>query len=351
MGKISSIEWLNGGHSASPWHGCAEVHEGCDRCYARTMAKRNPGTLGVWGKGGTRVRSASFWDNCRRWNKAAEKAGVVQSVFPSICDPFESWDGPILAPDGERWHYYEPRRGWLKFPAYMNEQPGARFATMDDLRRDLFSVIDACPWLRFYLLTKRPQNILKMWGVPEVTPEASAFLGFMQSQFGKAVVYRPNVYLLTSVSNQETANAMIPPLLECSDLVPVLGISAEPLLGPVNLERWIGPSSRIGKIGWAIVGGESGNGARDCDVSWIRSLVQQCKTANVPVFVKQLGSNPTEIIKNSFFDAIGTENHPPRKAHHEQRRMNLKHDKGGDLSEWPEDLRVRQYPTEKAVPA
>src|ERR1019366_7497597 len=101
MATETNISWAD--HTASPWYGCAHAtfvdadgkeksHVGCLSCYAETMSKRNPGTLGVWGKNGTRVMSASFHKNCLRWNREAERDGVVRSVFPSICDPFEQRD-------------------------------------------------------------------------------------------------------------------------------------------------------------------------------------------------------------------------------------------------------------------
>lgn len=94
MGETTKIEWCD--HTASPWYGCAHVHAGCDHCFAEAMAKRNPATLGTWGEGGARVQSKSFAANCRKWNKQANEHGVIESVFPSLCDPFE--DHPALVP-------------------------------------------------------------------------------------------------------------------------------------------------------------------------------------------------------------------------------------------------------------
>lgn len=90
-------------------------------------------------------------------------------------------------------------------------------------------------------------------------------------------------------------------------------------------------------ISWTIVGGESGPGARPCDVAWIRAIKEQCQSAGVPVFVKQLGSKPFS--------------EPDRIIHRKstQKLSNgfyrfLTDGKGGDWSEWPEDLRVREFP-------
>lgn len=354
MAEATKIQWCD--HSASPWHGCSEVHAGCDNCYARTMAKRNPATLGVWGANGTRVRSATFSEKCRRWNAQAEKAGVVRSVFPSICDPFEDWQGPILDARGQKLGYTN-----IKYPFWPYYVIGAispedgRLVTMADLRRDLFATIDACQWLRFLLLTKRPDNVLRMW------PSADMF-----DPESEHKAYWSNVWLLTSVSDQLTAYAMIPELLKCRDLCPVLGVSLEPMLGPVVL-----PQSflALGQRAWVIVGGESGQGARPCDAAWVRSIIKQCKAASVPVFTKQLGAYVVDR-NDAGFEAehwtyadgpnaglpveIGAWPTPERIEHDLSGyrdgyqgapvRVHLSDKKGGDPAEWPADLRVRELP-------
>jgi protein gp37 len=74
-------------------------------------------------------------------------------------------------------------------------------------------------------------------------------------------------------------------------------------------------------LSWVIVGGESGPGARPCDLAWVRSVVRQCQAAGVPVFVKQLGANARV---NGVVQSL--------------------HKKGGRPEEWPADLRVREFP-------
>lgn len=91
-------------------------------------------------------------------------------------------------------------------------------------------------------------------------------------------------------------------------------LSVEPLLGPVDLPTMQG-------LALVVIGGESHQGkarARPCATSWIRSIIRQCREANVKVFVKQLGSAP---------DGLA-----------------LKDAHGGDMNEWPEDLRIREMP-------
>lgn len=299
MGIHSKIEWLNGGHTASPWYGCAHVHAGCDNCYAETLSKRNPGTLGIWGADGTRVKSKSFISSLRKWNREAEAAGKIVSVFPSLCDPFE--DRPELEP-------------W---------------------RREMFEVIDQCPHVRLMLLTKRPGNVPAMWPLEKI-PGTSGLWGQQ---------HRRNVWLLASVSDQASMDTLFPELARCRGLVPVLGLSAEPLLGPIDMSTSLGIiRDRRGnwaiespsQLNWVIVGGESGPGCRIMNVEWARSVVSQCKAANVACFVKQLGGFPTDIDDE---DLRYMAKHPDV-----YRIQSVKDKKGGEPDEWPAGLNVRQFP-------
>jgi protein gp37 len=165
-------------------------------------------------------------------------------------------------------------------------------------------VIEATPCLDWLLLTKRPQHIMAM--LPE---------RWTQQELPT------NLWIGVSVEDQATANTRIPHLLHVPARVRFL--SCEPLLGPVDLHEagamehvgpgWPGANSLIG---WVIVGGESGSQARPMHPYWARSLRDQCQVAVVPFFLKQMG---------------GTR------------------DKGGNLSEIPADLRIREFPNETAV--
>lgn len=135
----------------------------------------------------------------------------------------------------------------------------------------------------------------------------------------------PNVWLGVSVEDKERADKRIPELQATPAAVRFL--SVEPLLGPVGIRPYL-EWSATGGIDWVIVGGESGPGARPCDVAWIRSIVAQCKAAGVPCFVKQLGAKPR-----------GPEQSVPDWV----ARLNSK---GGNWEQWPEDLRVREMPGE-----
>lgn len=343
MAENSKIQWTH--HTFNPWRGCQKVSPGCQHCYAETMSKRNPGTLGIWGPNGTRVvASESQWKLPHKWNREAEAAGERRRVFcASLADVFED-----IGSD-----YVCDTRGHAIYRAFegaenSNDAADHYRVGLDHIRQRLFSVIDETPWLDWLLLTKRPENILRM--VPLFDAEDPA-------------EWWPNVWIGTSVENQEQANARIPELLQVPAAVRFL--SMEPLLGPVDLtnvddstsegvwldclsgvfsrdrknSREITPDGITGDriINWVIVGGESGPGARPCDLEWIRSIRDQCKGAGVSVFVKQLGANAVT--------------YNPTGSYRQDTpcRLTFRDRKGGELLEWPKDLRVRELPTTEGV--
>ena len=308
MGNNTKIQWCH--HSFNPWIGCSKVHEGCANCYADVdFANRRKRV--VWGPNGTRSITRT-WNDPVKWNKAAQREGERRRVFcASLADVFEDWRGSFIEADGS--------------PA-VHHQHGHRW-TMDQLRRRLFGLMESTPSLDYLILTKRPENIFDMWPVDEKTG--------LRKYFG-------NVWLGTSVSSVRTAEKMIPHLMSCRQLVPVLFLSMEPLLECVQLSRvavdlgnnFFGtPFSVVSSpefeerqwpsIDWVIVGGESGNFPRPCAVEWIRVVVNDCREANVPCFVKQLGAMAFENDRRlSFVNSV----------------------KGGDPSEWPTDIAVREFP-------
>jgi len=151
----------------------------------------------------------------------------------------------------------------------------------------------------------------------------------------------PNVWIGASVEDQDRADDRIQWLLNTPAAVRFL--SCEPLLGPVDIAGWMGDygelqgGPHVGRqtIDWVIVGGESGPRCRPCNVDWIRSIVSQCQSAGVPVFVKQLGGFPTDINEDLRY----MQKHP-----NVYRIQSVKDKKGGDPSEWPLGLEVRQFP-------
>ena len=310
MGVNSKIEWTD--HTFNPWIGCTKVSAGCTNCYAEAMMDKRLGRV-EWGDLGTRSRtSAAYWKKPLAWNKK----------LMSKCRAGCGWRGDLDTAhiDEERWHRC-PACGSKTVPTRARVFCASLadvFEDRDELvpwRDDLFALIDATPHLDWLLLTKRPENVEKMWPM---------------HTFEDNVSFRGNVWLGTSVENQEQADMRIPELLKI--LVPVRFLSCEPLLDEVDLFNVDGDISvAMGERGtplfpadvidWVIVGGESGHNARRFDLSWACTIVEDCEDVGVPVFVKQFGENP-ECVPCGY-TITG---------------------KGGDWNEWPLELRVRQFP-------
>jgi protein gp37 len=226
LGKSTAIEWTD--HTFNPWWGCTKVSPACDHCYAEAWDKRTGGRH--WGPHAERrTFGDKHWSEPLHWDRVAAAAGIQRRVFcASMADVFDN-----AAPDGARDRLWQVIR---------------------DTRR-----------LDWQLLTKRPQNIGKM----------------LPSDWGEGYA---NVWLGTTVENQEEADRRIPHLLSVAARVRFL--SCEPLLGPISLRAgW-----HYGKLHWIIAGGESGRGARPSNPEWFRSLRDQCVSAGLAFHFKQWGN-------------------------------------------------------------
>ena len=176
-------------------------------------------------------------------------------------------------------------------------------------REDLCRLIEDCRNLTWQLLTKRPQNYRRLF------PK-----GWLASN--------PHVWAGTTVGTPDGL-WRIDALKGCG--AETLFLSAEPLLAALpTLGEYLDGILQV------IVGGESGPGSRPCNVAWIRDIVGQCKSAGVAAFVKQMGAY-----------CVGDPDEFPSAIHDEgdgHRHFRLKDRKGADPAEWPEDLRVREFP-------
>lgn len=298
MARNSHIQWTD--HTFNPWTGCTKVSPGCLHCYAESWSKRSG--IVEWGKGKPRRRtSTQLWNQVRKWNREASfemenlKAGVAAGA--SIERPARP---RVFCASLADWLDDEVPIEWLK---------------------DLLCLIAECPALDFLLLTKRPQNF---------AARIAAVADGWQSSCELAVwwdrgVAPENVWLGTTVEDQARADDRIWRLL----LIPakIRFLSCEPLLGRVDLIRTAGDPPNSGfavtdgfgrfdgediGIHWVIAGGESGPGCRPMDMDWAQLLKDQCAAAGVAFFMKQLGGAS---------------------------------EKRGQLSDFPESLRVREFPS------
>lgn len=265
MGEKTGIEWAH--HTFNPVIGCTKVSDGCRNCYAEQSiaAKMRKGGPVEWGPRGLRQRtSKGYWRQPARWDAQAARDGVRRRVFcASLSDVFE---GPETMSAESR--------------------PVVRQARLD-LLYEVFST----PNLDWLLLTKRPENV--MCQLEEAlldTPDeflARWICGWLDGEAPK------NVWVGTSVENQQAADERIPHLLKIPAVVRFL--SMEPLLGPVELACTGTGDALFGDgnfVDWVIVGGESGPNARPMHPDWVRALLHQCHSLHHPIsfFFKQWGA-------------------------------------------------------------
>ena len=313
MGDHSKIEWTDA--TWNPIRGCSAVSPGCANCYAATVAARFNGP-------GMPYEGLATRDPRPRWT------GEVRLVPEHLADPL-------------RWQ--RPRR------VFVNSMSDLFHESLPfEIIAAIFGVMAAAERHVFQVLTKRPARMLEWFEWYEGSSGfggGSAFAAvFAAREHGVDVGWPcydsvrratfepawplPNVWLGVSAEDQQRANERIPLLLKCP--AAVRWVSAEPLLGSLWIvprlyrhadERLcgLGGCEKCRRLDWVVVGGESGPGARLCDVAWIGSVVEQCAAAGVPVV--QHPMDPEALLAGGLADR-----------------------KGGDPEEWPDSLRVRQMP-------
>lgn len=262
MGENSGISWTT--HTFNAYEGCEKVSPGCKHCYAENRNNRYHAGA-HWGPAATTprlLRSPAYWNQPRKWNKAALAAGERHRVFSaSLSDVFED------------------------------------HSMVGEARARLFRTVEECPALDWLLLTKRPENIMRL---------------VHESWRG---AFPANVWMGTTAEDEAYLMSRLPHLAAVPARVRFL--SVEPQLEYVDVT----PALDAG-INWVITGGESGPKARPYHAEWATAIVRQCEAWGVAPFVKQMGSN----------------------AHRGRERMKLADRAGADPTEWPEDLRVQRFP-------
>ena len=321
MSANTTIAWTD--MSWNPIRGCSRVSSGCKHCYAESLAGRFSGR-GQPYEGLVRKTTTGF-----RWT------GFVALISKDL-------DLPL------RWK--KPRR---IFVASMSDpfHGGVPDAFLDQM----FAVMALADQHQFQLLTKRPERMrayLSDADLPQrlrhiAVPHSNGSNSYLGQTFATTPGCwpLPHLWCGVSVENQATADQRIPWLLQTPAVVRF--VSYEPALEVVHFNMladgswhdpegaqyydalrgtswWSNGDHGVAGPGldWIICGGESGPKARPCEVAWLRNTVQECQVAGVACFVKQLGSYPRGWSGLQFV-----------------------HDrKGADPSEWPDDLRVQQFP-------
>jgi protein gp37 len=162
----------------------------------------------------------------------------------------------------------------------------------DDYIRQVFAVMRAAHWHTFQVLAKRAGRLRRL---------------------GPTLSWSPNIWIGVSIEND-----LVAPRADALRGLPaeVCYLSCEPFLGAL-------PSLNLAGIHWVITGGESGPGARPCDLDGVRNLRDRCMTSGVAFFHKQMGT------------VWAKSNHLKQDTH------------GSNMDNWPADLRIRQFPVQE----
>ena len=178
----------------------------------------------------------------------------------------------------------------------------------DQWRDEAWAVIRETPQHSWQILTKRPERI------SECLPADWGQYGYSNTWLGVSIANENEKHRLGTLQRIKSPESRF-----------LTFLSIEPLISPVD---FLNCDEKLRKdfsnINWVIIGGESGNSYgkyryRECQLEWIEGIVEQCKEFEIPVFVKQLGT-------------------------HLAKQMVLKDWVGGEPMEWPENLKIRQFP-------
>lgn len=367
------IQWVRNedgsqGRTWNPLRGCSLESAGCTHCYAmRTAFRFNGPGKAFEGLTRARVSLGPVW------------TGEVRPQPDMLGDPL-TWATPTTVFANSMSDLFHP------------DVP-------DEFIAAVFGIMAASHWHTFQTLTKRSARMrawfaaypTAWWGgstarLIEVALHLATGLSGSQRRRLEAARADPptwpldNVILGVSAESQEYANARVTDLLQTPSVRRF--VSLEPLLGEVRLRAlsdgswydregadhydalrgaayWSDGSHGLGggpRLDWVIVGGESGPGARSFDLAWARVLVEECASAGVACFVKQMGARPLDSSRLEVLNAQGgvayvRDAHDPDGLLAEARalgrgvqphRLRFRNGHGGDPSEWPEALRVRQ---------
>lgn len=284
MGNKSGIEWTDA--TVNFWWGCTKVGPGCDHCYAEIQSNRfEPGH---WGPGAPR-----------------RKIKGARALIHKLDNDYAWWaaDASIAG-----LHPNIRRRVFIQSMSdlFDNEVPLEWFEEAWDL-------IEVCDRIDIQIVTKRVSIVEKRLAA-----------------IGRTTWPR-HAGLIVTVVNQEEADRDVPRLLALKAKfgIPWIGLSCEPLLGPIDLTN-IAPSQGYAsnvlgghrhdfgvpfddlpaRLDWVIAGGESGPGARPMHPDWARSIRDQCQAAGVAFFFKQWGEYVTGYLDGDEFH-VDEETHGP----------------------------------------
>lgn len=263
----TKIQWTDA--SWNPLRGCVKISPGCKHCYAEAFAERFRGVAGH-----------------------PYEQGFDLRLVPAKLEEPLGWKTPRMV-----------------FVNSMSDlfQDGVP----DYFINNVFSVMEGSRRHTYQVLTKRAERMAD-WVI-----KFDEWLRYASDvTFAQKL---PNVWLGVSVEDRKYGLPRIEHLRRTPSAIRFL--SCEPLLedlGQIDLSG----------IQWVIVGGESGRGARECNLDWIHNIVEQCSAAEIPVFVKQLGAKPY------YLDTISGAKMP----------FDITDAKGGNIGDFPCHF-LREFPT------
>lgn len=255
------------------------------------------------------VNCSSGCQGCELWIRGKDEscyAGQIHSRF----SPSKSYPGtfeqvslhPGRMEQAAKWpdlrSVERPDKPWLS---------GKRRTIFVGDMGDIFSEDVPFEYLRDEVIGNivSPFGRRHLWMI--LTKQPSRMARFSQWLLGQDIDWPTNIFSGTSVTTQATTTRV----RDLCDVPGHLFVSAEPLRESVDLSKYAYALYMV------IIGGESGTKPHFFDIKWARTLIAQCRREKTDVFVKQLGANTG---------------------------LGLKSKKGGDWNEWPEDLRIRQFP-------
>lgn len=266
MSNKSKIEWTDA--TWNPVTGCTKVSQGCKFCYAE-----------------------------RDWSRLGHLPAFSGRQFTDVATHPERLRQPLS--------WKKPRRIFVNSMSDLFHE-----SVPDSFIDEVFAIMAICPQHTFQILTKRPERMreyLRYGARQELIGICAEYVGGLDRHLpdlsARWKLPLQNVWLGVSIENQQTADERIPLLLDTP--AAVRWISAEPLLGPVDLMNCEHPNYSIpadyisgqdsrcgddqGTLDWVVVGGESGPKARPTHPSWAETLRDQCAAASVPFLFKQWG--------------------------------------------------------------
>lgn len=269
----SKIQWTD--ETWNPVVGCSKVSAGCDNCYAERMAYR--------------LSCIEAEKNCYR------STDDFINKYQRVVYANRGWNGKTFCDEkalDKPLHWKKPRRIFVcSMGDLFHESVPFEFITK------VLRVVEQCPQHTFQVLTKRTEQMYDFFGG--------------SSGAGLSVEPLHNLWLGVTIEHSDYLHRaeillQIPATVRFVSIEPMLGVVDDlPLqdggLVYKRLSRYYGPDGFDPKgkqrerlqphLDWVIVGAESGPKARYCPIDNIRSIVEQCKAAGVPVFVKQIHLN------------------------------------------------------------